>query len=1074
MNLRGKLYAESPIYRGNARKTLFTRDGDGKQRLVSLASEIAGTAQSLMDAFIGQAGNGRNEGLINRLWRRLYGQPLPQGLITRVACQLQEDAYATDRFFDLRMGLRLDEDRWAAEANANYKMETIFRNSAFDFQLQVNDNALKQGENAARLYYLLRELSAGRFWFGAGKSKGMGRCRLEIDLPFAPATPPALQPSANHLTITCSLDAANPIFVGWNWGKIDPALPAFAAIDGRTLLTAMRTLPAPIRQRLELSIGGPILSAADWKKKLAAFLPRAAAIWLREQSSGESETWQLPAEALNRLGKDKKYPLSAKVIANVQSLTNTPFPSKAEAESAITWALGDKANLAGRIVGVMTRERRSGFAFNQAAWQTLVSGLNLDPKLESQVAAQISNEGELTATLNQACLAIITQLSQQVDQQIRLLQSDNWVDVEIENRLQHVKIKEMLRDGKISERQWGDANQPPAGVTSPVWREFLASHNRVRYQHMLNVQNLNKSITNDRNFIEFLQSYRQRARQELAQPIHIEYRAGGSSGRDFEQRYGHTYDNIFMRMLVWKPSAQNPTAWEAYIPGSTLKGAFRRRASQVLKTLWGESERTNRMIDWLFGKQGQVGRVYFSDAYLVDPGSSDRAWCSMDGIRVDPATAQPVDGSKMDYLYAYSRELRFHLRLDLYDLEQDNLDAVLVLQHLLQDFQRGDIPLGGQKTSGMGWVQVTPEEVIWLTAQSGNLSARLFPGQSLAAEGMWHRITLSGEAAAQALRPTRPLAKEGAPANAKPIRTHDGFISHRAFGGYCGTLFLEAEVLRPIHIQESGQPSYSTVLDGQTVNGWDFFAMAPPEVTLRSAERTYALPSRSLKGMVRHLYTIASDARTASRDLSSLNPADSLFGWVGQGQNQAIMGRLAFSFAPFAAPELAWLKVPAFYKGWHYINGQWKQVEGQKAATLVIDERWRLFPHTPVAPIVQNMAAFTPDASNMGYVRAILPGARARFHVRFWNLEEAELQRLIWCLTLEENLAHKLGKHRYLGLGTIRVCALPDSFLTDWGQRYGGQPAEQGRLPLDVSQWQNRSVIQHYVALQQALQTELR
>jgi hypothetical protein len=44
MILRVKLYAESPINRGDARKTLFTRDGDGTQRLVSLAGEIQGTA----------------------------------------------------------------------------------------------------------------------------------------------------------------------------------------------------------------------------------------------------------------------------------------------------------------------------------------------------------------------------------------------------------------------------------------------------------------------------------------------------------------------------------------------------------------------------------------------------------------------------------------------------------------------------------------------------------------------------------------------------------------------------------------------------------------------------------------------------------------------------------------------------------------------------------------------------------------------------------------------------------------------------------------------------------------------
>ena len=88
MILKGKLYAESPIYRGNARKTLFTRDGDGTHRLVSLAGEIAGTAESLMDAFIGQSRRGRNIGLLNRMWLRLYDSPLPQGLITKVECQL--------------------------------------------------------------------------------------------------------------------------------------------------------------------------------------------------------------------------------------------------------------------------------------------------------------------------------------------------------------------------------------------------------------------------------------------------------------------------------------------------------------------------------------------------------------------------------------------------------------------------------------------------------------------------------------------------------------------------------------------------------------------------------------------------------------------------------------------------------------------------------------------------------------------------------------------------------------------------------------------------------------------------
>ncbi|HIJ40356.1 MAG TPA: hypothetical protein HPP90_04630, partial [Deltaproteobacteria bacterium] len=184
MILQGKLIAESPIYRGNARKTLFTRDGDGAHRLVSLPGEISGTAQALMDAFIGQSRNGKNIGILNESWQRFYGEPLPTGLIQKVECKLQKQSYQRDGFFDLRMGIKLDEDRWAAEANANYKMETLLKNSVFDFILTLGNPALSNGANQDKLFYLLEEMKAGRFWFGAGKSKGLGNVRLEMDLPF--------------------------------------------------------------------------------------------------------------------------------------------------------------------------------------------------------------------------------------------------------------------------------------------------------------------------------------------------------------------------------------------------------------------------------------------------------------------------------------------------------------------------------------------------------------------------------------------------------------------------------------------------------------------------------------------------------------------------------------------------------------------------------------------------------------------------------------------------------------------------------------------------------------------------
>lgn len=1068
MQLRGKLYAESPIYRGNSRKTLFTRDGDGKQKLVSLAGEIAGTAQSLMDAFVGQSQNGRNIGLLNRLWLRLYDRPLPNGLISRADCKLQESSYPADRFFDLRMGIKLDEDRWAVESNANYKMETLLRNSTFDFTLQINDTLLQQDGNAGKLYYLLQEIVAGRFWFGAGKSKGLGRCRLEMDVPLAPSAPPVLSNNANHLVVSCVFDASNPILVGWNWGKVDTTVPAFAAIEGKVLLESMRGMPTPIRRRLEMTIGGPILSADDWKKKLASYLPRAVAIWLREQSSGESEVWMLPTVELVKLGKDKKYPLSSKIVNSLQPLTDLTFASKDDAEAAISQALGGKSNMSNRILAVMRSQKQVGHALNRAVWQEVADGLGLDPTLGEQLAAKIGDETEFTGMVSQACVAILPGLNQQVDRQVRLMRSDEWVDVEIASRLQHVMIKEMLRDGKINERQWSDSNQAPTGVTLPVWREFLSTHQRVRYQHMLHAQNLNKSITNDRHFIQFLQTYRLRARQELAQPVHTEFRAGGSTKRDVDIRHGKTYDTVFMRMLTWKPSTQNETAWEVYIPGGTLKGAFRKRASQVLKTLWGEGGRTNALLDWMFGRQGQVGRVFFSDAYLVDPENSGRSWCSMDGIRVDPKTAQPEEGAKLAFLYAYGTDLKFRLRLDLQDLSPNDRDALLVLQHLLQDFQRGDIPIGGEKSTGLGWVQASVDAVEWFTAKPDTLTSQLFANQPLQQAGLWQTLKLTGEAAAQVWKPTAPLAKEK-PRNVTPPRAHSGFISHRSFGGYCGTLMLEAEILRPTHIKESGEPSYTGMLYSDLVNGWDFFSMSSPDAELRPDNRTYALPSRSLKGMIRHIYTIASDSQSKSRDLSSLNPVDSLFGWVGTGPNQALMGRLSVGFGFFDQPQLGWYKVPIFYGKWRFVQGRWVEVDIGKAKDLVIADSWRIFPHAPLAPVVLGMPMFKPDTVDDDYVRAILPGSKARFSLRFWNLEQAEVQRLLWSLTLEEGLAHKIGKHRYVGFGSLKMRILPESHLTDWEGRYAGKPNEQGRLPLDLAQWRNTNVVKHLDELRSAL-----
>lgn len=1069
MILKGKLYAEAPIYRGNARKTLFTRDGDGTHRLLSLAGQIEGTAQALMDAFIGQSKNKKNIGLLNQLWKRLYGSAMPGNLIESVSCKLQEKSYPGNKFFDMRMGLRLDEDRWAAEANANYKMETVLRHSVFDFVMSVKEPALKKNENDARLFYLLEELKAGRFWFGAGKSKGMGRLRLEISLPYqAPDKPPELSAGANHLQIDMNFDAQNPILVGWNWGKIDPQTSSFASIEGRLMIEAMKDIPEDIRKRMSLALGGPILSPEDWKQKLADHLPRILAIWLKEQASEETQVWVLPAAGVTRLSKGK-HAITKKLLNKIKALSDKPFASPEEAEEAFKEALGKKANMAKRVMKELEEQAQSGQGFDPSAWNQIADPLGMDKSLAPLLAEKADDESAMVDILAPACKKILPRLYDQIDQQIRLLQSDAWVDAEIQVREEHLQIKTMLMNGKIKEYQWNDPGMVPEGVRSSTWREFLKAHSRVRFRHMLNPPNLKKSIANDKNHIEFLNTYREQTRQELSQPHHIDFRRGGTLNREVSRKYGKPYDTIFMRMLCWKPSSKEQGTWEAYIPGSTIKGAFRKRAAMVLGTLWS-GRKTAYVMTRLFGAQGKRGMVFFSDAYLADPADSDNAWCSADGIKMNPRTGQPIETSKRDYLYAYGDDLLFKFRMDIQDVEEKDIEVLSFLFFMIQDFQRGDIPLGGEKANGYGWTQARVSGLKWLTAPAGGITHKLFRKADMTSGGLWQQMELEAEAAEDAVRPLNPIEpdqKVGAPPTAKP-----GFISHRSFGGYCGTLVVEAEALTPMNIQESGEPSFTTNLEEGPVNGWDFFSLSPPAADQRDENRIYALPSRSIKGMLRHIYTIATDSQGESKDIGKLNPAESLFGWVGTGPNQAIMGRVSISVGKFEVleQEPAWFKAPYPYGDWHYVSGKWKKVAGKFAQKTRVADTWRLFPHAPLAPVVEQIEDFKPDTFQARYFRAILPGERARFTIRFWNLLKEELEQLVWCVGLEADLAHKMGNNRYLGFGSLRLNILEESFLIDWDKRYSGK--DNWRLPFKAAKFVNPKVIKHYNELKSALKFE--
>lgn len=1072
MQLQGKLIAETPVYRGNARKTLFTRDGDGTQRLVSLAGEIKGTAESLMDAFIGVSKRRNNVGLLNELWLRLYGEVLPQGLIRNVRCTLNKECYPKERLFDLRMGLKLDEDRWAAEAGSNYKLETLFRNSAFDYSMEVDPALLAKNENEAKLYYLLEELRQGRFWFGAGKSKGLGRCRLELDPGFTPKGVPSTNTQeVNHLRLNFQISAKNPLLVNWPWGKVEETESGFVPLEGSLLLSGLLQLPREIRDRLGLGLAGPVSDVEAWKEKLKQAFPRVVSTWLLERCKGEESAWVLPSKKTAKLGKGK-HPISKKILQNLEPITDQPYTSQEELEKAILEALGNKDKMLNRFRNILEKEQSTVIKPDPEVWRELTSEFDLGPELENRFANEVQNEQQLSAVVEQASVKMFEQLLPILDRQLRLIQSDGWVDQELRQREIHLRIKQMLLEGRITADQWEDAHHPPKDISLPDWQEFLKGHAKVRYNHITNGPNLRKAIANDENHLAFLKNFRNKSRQELTRTGNIDFRAGGAKNRHISRKYGKHYDNLFIRMLSWSPSQSEEAGWEVYIPGSSIKGAFRKRASQILKTLESDQGAVSATLNTLFGSQGKRGLVFFSDAYLQDRDHPERAWCSMDAVKIDHQTGRPIEGSKRDYLYAYGQDLSFNLQMDLQDVTPEIEAALDLFLHLIDDFRRGEIPIGGQKTSGFGWVQGEISGLEYRTLQQEDPFVRhkVLGGQDLEQSGLWWEKNVSGEEAGALIQPGQGLAIQGKRDKAtEEVPRKQNFVSHRAFGGLCGLLTLKADVLSPLHVQESGEPTYSRMYDTDPVNGWDFFSYNSPEADKRGDQRLYVLPSKSLKGMVRSVYAMACGEKESGKTIDKLSAVDSLFGWVGTGPNQALAGRLAFGMAEFNDPKLSWMKLPYPYGDWAFEKGQWVQKEQRSAKSVLIDQKWRVFPHLPLAPCVKPLDSFEVDTAQAFYFRAIQPGSSARVQIRFWNLTQEEFKRFLWCLLLEQGLAHKLGSYRYLGLGSLKLNLIQEeSYLTDWWRRYV-QREEEWKRELNPVDWLEAQVICNHKDLKEAL-----
>ena len=237
--INGKLILDSPVYRGNATKTLFSRQADDS--FIELTGKVTerDSAMALMDGFLVELAvmNKKNRqgkrvrrtpGILAQIWQRLYDEEMPANLVNNVSCRLDlSDRSPDERFFDLRMGIAIDRDtmtqRYERNSGMNYKLETVFQGHEFNFTMTCNQDL--NAQYYAQLASVLAEMTAGRFYFGAGKSKGLGKCRLVLDTEsqaqvaqWSNRPVSITNQKSNQITIKIEFDGHYPFLVGWPWG----------------------------------------------------------------------------------------------------------------------------------------------------------------------------------------------------------------------------------------------------------------------------------------------------------------------------------------------------------------------------------------------------------------------------------------------------------------------------------------------------------------------------------------------------------------------------------------------------------------------------------------------------------------------------------------------------------------------------------------------------------------------------------------------------------------------------------------------------------------------------------------
>ena len=156
--ISGQLIVDSPVDRGNSGKTI-TISGN-PARKASLPGRIGGSAQAVMRTFTGlwpiRKISNMNYRLMDHLWWRLYGESIPNIKLS-VSCTIDTAVTDHESYFDMRMGIVIDQDHMTQTEGQNLPLESVCKGSRINFQLTVDENRL-DNTNKIKLVYLVEEI----------------------------------------------------------------------------------------------------------------------------------------------------------------------------------------------------------------------------------------------------------------------------------------------------------------------------------------------------------------------------------------------------------------------------------------------------------------------------------------------------------------------------------------------------------------------------------------------------------------------------------------------------------------------------------------------------------------------------------------------------------------------------------------------------------------------------------------------------------------------------------------------------------------------------------------------------